>query len=280
MGLGSNPTLGVTSIQKAPHINKPQRQQPSGGCPSTVSAPAHTISLSDGTIWITQAYLILDEIEFHFTKGPGNEGFEPISGGPFAIDLTVTDPLVPENIKHSIAAGSYVRTKLRFKSIDETDLPKNLGRHLEVFVRQFLGSSEGKKTSILMNGCLQKSGSGDTIPFRFITDGDWRLKVDFFEGKTVNPGRQDIIFLADLKAAFLDSIPSVSDLIDELLDSGGPLQPKLMDGRLTSQNSPIAQSLAKSIPVHFSVFTQEAGSFEKAPGLASDAEAVSLPPGL
>ena len=269
-GSGGNPSLGMTSISKTQQTNTLQKAMALSTLDCPPSSAAHEITLRDGRVWITQAYLILDEIEFHL-QGDATEG---ISDGPFAIDLTGMDPLVPENIDHNIPPGRYVRTKFRFKQIDNTNLPRNLGDDLEAFEEMFLGG--GAQPSILVKGSMKKDGRDNNChSFMLITDLDWRLTIQFLPEKTVDPSKQDIVFLADLPAAFQTSGAAISDLIDEIgrnVQLGGGF----LDGRLI-EGTPGAKAVAEKIPEHFQVFTQAAGTFKGDPAVAANAEPVSVP---
>jgi len=297
-GAGGNgdgsPTLGITSIEKPAPALKPTQARgrfdrglgflfgnpvmaQSADCPP--AAFKHAVRLNDGAIWITQAYLILDEIEFEVPTLPPVDGPEI---GPFAFDLTATDPDVPQEIRPDVPPGNYSGMKFRIKRVDDfpTEQPKNLGDRLDSFMGKIFDDATKRRPSVWIEGVMQADGQA-CRSFKFVTDQEWRVRLPFSPGATVDPTRLDVVTLLDLPQAFETAQVTVAGLVGEI---GGVSSPQddlggdFLDGRTTAPakwGTENAKKVAARLPEGFKVFMQTAGTFVVDPGVDDTAVQIS-----
>lgn len=289
-----SPTLGITSVQKTgtptpkPSLalnwlnrglgfmfGEPVMAQAVPPCDP--ASFAHKIPMADGTIWVTQAYIIIDEIEFNFILDNPSITRE---FGAFAFDLTnnVDDPfMVPEaDILENIIPDNYEVLKVKIGRVDGTpgEEPINLGTNLaafmeEVFDGSFRGSAVDRRPSFWIKGVIEVNGSGMCSNFKFFADIEEQVPFPFVNQGTINPGSLDVVFFVDIVKAFeqLDDGTFVQGLDGEIGRSS--FEGIFLDGRTQFlpvpppvPPSPNAQALATELFNRFEVFTQPRGSFD------------------
>ncbi len=280
-----SPTLGITSIQKGvggtPKPNLALNLMNKGlgflfGTPviaQTACSPADsaiTIPMNDGTIYITQAYAILDEVEFGLPTSVIH-----IQTGPFALDLTNRDPDVPEMVTLStIPRNNYTFAKFKIGRLDATDLPPiNLvGDPLSSFISTLFDVIQGgveRRPSIWIEGFMQLDTPGSLCePFIFFTDKDQKPvpPINFVGTGSIDPSQLDVILFLDIEQAFADALglsaTPVQDFIGEI--GSMPFEGDFLDGRTFNEGkmgTPNAVKLANELFRVLNVFSQPAGSF-------------------
>lgn len=289
-----SPTLGITSIQKA--VPPPKPTQAKGwidrgfgflfGSPVMAQSAAdctppdfkHTVPLSDGKIWITQAYLILDEIEFQVPNQPEADGPEI---GPFAFDLTNTDGNVPQEIRPDVPPGNYSGMKFAIKRVDEfpAEQPINLGDHLSAFIKKIFDDTTKRRPSIWIEGVMQVMQVDNPAPcnsFKFVTDQEWRVTFPFRTGVTIDPNRLDVVLFLDLPQAFKTAGVTVAQLTDEIgkPSSDKPLGAGFLDGRMSDPawGTVNARKVAAQLPKGLKLFEMAAGTFVTDPGVNTETD--------
>ncbi|MFQ5543765.1 MAG: hypothetical protein ACE5FY_05380 [Nitrospiria bacterium] len=277
------PTLGITSIQKNQGQLAAKRfaSVTALNCDETA---VHQFNISGGSVWISQAYLIIDEIEMHLPNGT----MEAHLPGPYAFDLTASDPDIPEDLELEIPSEDYTEIRFKINRFDIDKPPRNLGDQLSAFILKIFDQEKKQRPSIWIEGWLRET-TETIVPatchsFTLLTDQTWLMEVPFLPGKTVNPTKVDLVFLSDLPGAFQASGVTVSELISEIGQNGGtessenPLGHNFLDGRLINAKkwgTPGAMKIAETLPQQFKVFTQEVGTFVGDPSVGADAEEVS-----
>jgi hypothetical protein len=264
-----------------------------GPCPTNDPSFPIVIDLntSQSKIWVSQAYLIMDEIEFNFSIS-GTAPSPQI--GPFAIDLTDSDDnalMVPESITidpNIIPPANYDLARFKVARLDGTITPEdrrpvNLGVNLDPFMAKLFvdgSATTDRRPSIWIEGFMRVGSLTTTCsPFTFFTD-DFQTKViTFTPPVTVDPNQLDVVFFLNIRKAFenLDSPTFFQDLESETGEN--IFGDDFLDGRLRATDSfgvplgtPQAKLLANELLNQFNVFSQGSGTFDG----TMDANAVPL----
>jgi len=240
-------------------------------CPSL--AVTKTIPMRDGTIWITQGYIILDEIEFDLSPERVSPQF-----GPFAFDLTNSDPLVPTVIALSnVLPDNYQFVQFKIARFDIDSPPINLGDNQATFTAKlFDAGPPERRPSIWIEGFMESTGTLCT-PFTFFTDIAGVKTMNFINNKTVDPNNLDVVLFLDIDQAFqtFNAGPSpVEDFIDEI--GSIPFGSDFLDGRVFNDGRRGTQKailLAFELFNELQIWTQTQGSFDGT--MAFNAEQVS-----
>lgn len=309
-----SPTLGITSVQAGAGKPTPKPNfalnlmnkglgffldQPvlAAVCPTGGQTfPIDTGNLDSGSgsrVWVSQAYLIMDEIEFNFGFPNLPRASDPQTG-PFAFDLTNSDALVPERVTLDpikFPPANYDLAKFKIARLDNTidpvdQRPINLGNHLNDFMRKLLldtgSTATSRRPSVWIEGIMRVGATGPCKTFTFFTD-KLRQEETIFSStplhQTVDPSTLDVVFFLDILQAFkdMDNDPSFFQELElEIVNDLGV--PDLLDGRL-EDNSPLgfgtlrAQELATGILGQFQVWVQNPGTFNGT--LSASAEQAS-----
>lgn len=289
----SGPTLGMTAVPQAAgasasvfskvlvqagHFFAGGQALAQSSCPPENFK--HQFTLVDGTLWLSQAYVIADEVEFR--RQPSS--FTSPEFGPFALDLTGTDPNVPEAISISVPTENYNGVKFKIKRLedDRAEQPKNVS-NLPAFLEKLgFSGNDDRRPSVWIQGVIGLGAPGSftrCTPFTFVTDHRWQVTVPFSSGVTADPNTVDAVIFFDLEGAFQSSGVTAAELEAEVgqPSSKKPLGAGFLDGRTKDDRfgTPKARQLAVAFPTRMQLFVQQGGTFSADPTIRPDATIVT-----
>jgi len=283
---GSEPTLGITSIERMGATAIPNNSIASGklafaksfmnemnllfedrlahAVTTGVCPPiAHTsFGIKGGKICLEEVFIILDEVQFN-TSPTSSGNLDSLEVGPFGLDLLNTEPLISQFIDISVPPGEYANIKFRVKRIEDTPPP---GSKIPDLLRNTLFEPTVKRRpSVWIKGCIDDGTTPLSCkPFIFVTDRRWEETISFnkFSGDTL-----DAVLELNLEKAFnsaLNSLPNgatATDLKNEI--GGGAIDnmgPGFLDGRKKNKahGTEIAELIADQLPLHFRILVQAA----------------------
>lgn len=284
----TTPSLGISSVQKmgataipnpaaaakpsfASNFGKGINRLFSGGIANAQAAPCPTsapasFDISGGKIWIHEAYAILDEVELKNQAAIDDPEF-----GPFALDLTDTDPNVGEAIQVDAPAGNYTGIRFRIKRVeDDPAVPLRNVDDSTAFRLKINDNDTKRRPSIYLVGTIEVTG-GSCKDFIFVTDHRWEVTIPF---KSASAGTTpvDAVILFDLAGAFNASGATAQGLSDEIGQGQATLGsewmgPEYLDGRTKDPDhgTPLAEALTANLPGNMEVFVQGAGTLDANP---------------
>jgi len=310
---GSEPTLGITSIERMGATAIPNNNIASGkplmakyfvnGIKSLFgektahaavgTCPASTptsFGIPGGIIWLDEVFIILDEVQFNLVSSSNSP--DNVELGPFGLDLLNTEIGISQSIKISVPTGAYKSVRFRVKRVDDTQ--SSSSKVPPALIAKILDpvSSKKRRPSVWIRGLVSLDAAPTTCQdFTFVTDRRWEETISFSQ---FSGGSLDVVLELNLEKAFnaaLDLLgKNATAFRDEIGTSNQNTLPQeqlgavFLDGRKKDPDhgTEIAGMIADQLPLHFRILTQSASviDFESAVAgtiIDDSAETVSQP---
>ena len=221
-------------------------------------------AINGGKVWISQAYVIVDEVEFD--REPSTTASPEF--GPFAMDLTNTDANVGEAISVDVPAGTYSHVKYQIKRIeDDVSQPIKNVANVSAFRGALVGNPK-RRPSVWIEGTIgvgsDDVGFSSCVDFKFVADHRWEIRIPLNSAQMSSSTMNAVVFF-DFEAAFAAALAAQSATAQSLVAEVGTgsvdnMGAAYLDGRTKDPDygTPIAKAITAALPANVSVFTQSA----------------------
>jgi len=244
---------------------------------------AFTFNLSDGTVWVTQVYAVIDEIEFEdasSSSSSSSSSDDSPDSKVSAVDLTGTDDNVPDSVPLDVPTGrSYNEVKFKIKRLEDNpaEQPVNVNDLAAFLTRIGFNGNNLVRPSVYIEGFMALGTPGsftNCTSFKFVTDRRSSVRVPFATG-TFDIDSEEAVLQIDIEAAFSGALINV--LISEVgKDSPDkPLGPGFLDGRLKDPSkfgTQAARTVADKLATSVEVFTMPKGTFSSSGSRIDDSK--------